>query len=303
MQPTRGHALLKPRIEEFLSFCGARNLSQNTIRAYRSDLTEFVALVGPEAMVGEINRKVVRNLIVQLHETGAKRASTHRKLAAVKSFCRWLEQEELIEAGLIQSIPGPRRRDGLPDVPTEAELKRLFEGETPGPCPTRNRVIIELLYGAGLRASEVVGLNLADFREVDAVLIRGKGKKERIVIFGEYAQAAIREWLPVRKKLLAIMKVETDALLFSVGPHRSAERLEVRSIGRIVKHIAETKGLPPYNPHLLRHAFATHMHDHNAPLQAVATLLGHAKLSTAQIYSRVSAGRMMDVYSRSHPHA
>jgi len=104
-------------------------------------------------------------------------------------------------------------------------------------------------------------------------------------------------------ELLAIMKVETDALLFSVGPHRSAERPEVRSIGRIVKHIAETKGLPPYNPHLLRHGFATHMHDHDAPLQAAATSVRHAKPSTAQIYSRVSVGRMMGSYNRAHSHA
>ena len=125
------------------------------------------------------------------------------------------------------------------------------------------------------------------------------------MIFGEYAQAAIKEWLLIRSELLAKFKLETPALLFSVGSNRSAERLDVRSVGRIVKAVAEMKGLDPakWHPHLLRHACGTHMHDHNAPLQGIATFLGHARLSTAQIYTRVSVGRMMQTYNKAHPHA
>jgi integrase/recombinase XerC len=160
-----------------------------------------------------------------------------------------------------------------------------------------------MLYRSGLRVSELCGINIDDFRDEDILLVRGKGRKERNVLFGEYAQAAIREWLPVRMALLTKLKIKTSALLFSVGPRRSPERLDVRSIRRILLEVAEAKGLPKYNPHLLRHACASHLHDHNAPLQAIATLLGHAKLSTAQIYTRVSVGRMMQTYNRAHPHA
>jgi integrase/recombinase XerC len=147
------------------------------------------------------------------------------------------------------------------------------------------------------------GINVDDFRDEDALLVRGKGRKERLVLFGEYAQLAIREWLTVRIALLAKMKFETNALLFSVSPNDRAARLDVRSIRRILREVAEAKGLPKYNLHLLRHACASHLHDHSAPLQAMAVLLGHAKLSTAQMYTRVSVGRMMQTYNLAHPHA
>lgn len=304
MPVTRGDALLQPRVEEFLTFCGARNLSSNTVRAYRADLAEFIALAGgSETKVGDINRKLVRGFVARLHDSGIARSSIHRKLAAVKSLCKWLENEGLIEPGLIQSVGSPRRRDSLPDVPSEADIKRLLEGEIPGPCPERDRVILELLYGCGLRVAELCGLNLDDFRDEDVILVRGKGKKERLVILGEYAQAAIQAWLPARAKWLKKLKLQTNALLFSVGPHRSIERLDVRTIRRVLNQVTEAKGLPQYHPHLLRHACGTHMHDHGAPLQAVATFLGHARLSTAQIYTRVSVGRMMETYRKAHPHA
>lgn len=306
MPVTPEPVLLAPRVEEFLTYCGARNLSPNSIRAYRADLAEFVALSGGSDIISsQINRKLIRSFVVRLHECGIKLVSVQRKLAAVKSFCKWLEAEGLLEASLIESIHGPRRRDELPDVPNEGEVKELLDGQILTASPNRDRVILELLYGSGLRAAELVGINVDDFRDKDVLLVRGKGRKERFVIIGEYAQAAIKAWFPIRTRLLKRFKLETSAVLFSVSPHRSGERLDVRSIGRIVKAIAEAKGLDPkkWHPHLLRHACATHMHDHNAPLQAVATLLGHARLSTAQIYTRVSVGRMMQTYNKAHPHA
>jgi site-specific recombinase XerD len=306
MPVTRAHGLLKPRVEDFLTYCGARNLSQNTIRAYRADLIEFVTLIGgSEITIPQLDRKLIRSFVTSLSEHGIRPESLRRKRAAVKAFCKWLEAEELLDAALLDTMHLPRRAQELPDVPSEGEVKTLFEGEIPTASPERDRVILELLYSSGLRASEVVGVNLDDFRDEDALLVRGKGRKERQVILGEYAQAAIRTWLSVRAKLLEKMRLETSALLFSVGPHRSVERLEVRTIGRIVKAVAEAKGFSPekWHPHLLRHACGTHMHDHDAPLQAVASLLGHARLSTAQIYTRVSVGRMMKTYNAAHPHA
>jgi site-specific recombinase XerD len=298
--------LLKPRVEEFLMYCTARNLSKHTIRAYRADLLEFIALFGGnEVLARHIERKLIRRWVTQLYENSRAPSSVRRKLAAVKQFCSWLEREGLLDANPIESIAGPRRRHRLPDVPNEGDLRRLMHGEISTASPERDRVILELLYGSGLRASELVGINVDDFRDEDILIVRGKGLKERLVIVGECARAAIKAWLAVREKLLATIELETSALLFSVGPRRSAERLDVRSVGRVVKTVAQSRGFDPnkWHPHLLRHACATHMHDHDAPLQAVAALLGHSKLATAQIYTHVSTGRMMRSYKAAHPHA
>lgn len=306
MPLTREPALLKPRIEEFLAHCAARNLSPHTICAYRADLSEFVDLAGGSVtLVSQVNRKLIRQFAVQLYEAGRKPSSVLRKLAAVKRFCVWLESEGLLDANLIASIAGPRRRQKLPDVPNESDLNKLIDGEITTASPERDRVILELLYGSGLRASELVGINVDDFRDEDVLLVRGKGKKERLVIVGEYARAALQAWLTVREKLLARNGLETPALFFSVRPRRSAERLDVRSVGRIVKAVAKIRGFDPkkWYAHLLRHSCATSMHNHNAPLQAVAALLGHSKLATAQIYTQCSIARMMGTYQSAHPHA
>jgi integrase/recombinase XerC len=285
-------------VEDFLTYCGARNLSVHTLRAYRSDLTQFVASSGE---VVALNRKLVRRFLVELHNAGLKPLSVKRKLAAVKSFCRWLEAEGFAEAGLIDFIASRYRRDELPDVPSEGEVARLLDGD----LSPRDRLILELLYGCGIRNSELVGINLDDFQDPDILIVRGKGKKERFVIVGEYAQAALKVWLQAREKILRKIHLKTPALFFSVGPHRSAERLDVRSVGRVIKTAAETCGLDPkkWHPHLLRHAAATHMCDHGAALQSVSTLLGHSKLSTTQIYTRVSTGRLRRSYDAAHPHA
>jgi integrase/recombinase XerC len=256
-----------------------------------------------QADVSQITRKKIRNFLLMLYEIGSRPKTVRRRLSVVKSFCIWLHKEGLLDARLLWSIKGPRLRDELPDVPSETDMKRLLEGKIPGPCPERDRALLELLYGSGLRASESIGINLSDFKEDRVLVIRGKGSKERFVAFGECAKRAIEAWVPARKKLLKKFNLQTDALFFSVGPRQSAERLEVRSVSRIVKRVAEANGLPLFNPHALRHACATHMHDHGAPLQAVAIQLGHENLETATIYTRVSTGRMLDVYRTAHPHA
>ena len=345
---------LQTKVQGFLTHCRARNLSPHSIHAYRVDLQDFADYMG-QADISQINRKKIRSFLVLLHEIGLSPKTTLRRLSAVKSFCMWLHRERLLDASLIWSIRGPRLRDTLPDVPSETDMKRLLDGKIPGPCPTRDRVMLELLYGSGLRASELTGINLQDFRDGRVLLIRGKGSKERLVCFGECAQRALDAWLPVRKRLLKKFNLETDALLFRIRQEyaafellvqkayaggkapkqgdlarqlgvsrqwiskvhkqvsqgmdalkkgkRPAERLDVRSVGRIVKRVAVANGLPRFNPYALRHACATHMHDHGAPLQAVAIQLGHENLETATVYTRVSTGRMLDVYRKAHPHA
>jgi integrase/recombinase XerC len=228
-----------------------------------------------------------------LHESGAKASTVRRGLAAVKTFCKWADIEHEIE-----SIRAPQQANQLPNTPSKADVEKLLSGE----ISKRDRVVLELLYATGVRVEELCGINLDDFREKDVLLVRGKGNKERLVIFGEPAQQAVTEWLPVRAKILSTWGIETDALLIPVGIRHST-RLDVRSVRRIIRAAAKSCNLPAYHPHLLRHACGTHMHDNGASLQAISTLLGHEKLSTTQIYTRVSVSRMKAVYDRAHPHA
>jgi integrase/recombinase XerC len=287
-------------VQEFLGYCAARNDSPNTLRAYNSDLLEFVRHVGADTEAQAITRKTIRAYVASLN--GLKRSSVRRKLAAVKSLTAWLLRDGYIETNPAEGLQGPRMHQELPDIPSESDMKRLLNGAIPTACPERDRVILELLYGSGLRAAEMAGVNVEDFKDPSTLLVRGKGRKERLVPVGKFTRKALAQWLPIRKKLLAEMHSNTDALVFSVGPVQSAERLDVRSIHRTVRQVARTKGLPAYHPHQLRHACATHMHDHGAPIQVIAAMLGHARLTTAQIYTRVSAGRMMETYRRAHPH-
>src|ERR1051326_1563420 len=288
-------------IEGFITHCTARNLSPNSVRAYRSDLRDFLEIVGSVP----ITRNVVRAFALRIGERGITATSIYRKIAAVKTFCGWLESQGLLDAGTVDSITKPRRRQELPDVPTEDEIRTLLDGEIKTACPARDRLVLELLYGCGLRVAELAGINIEDFQGEDVLLVRGKGRKERLVIVGEYARRALNAWLKERDVLLKQFNLQTNAMLFSVAPNRSEERIDVRSVRRILQSVAASKGLDPtkWHPHLLRHCCGPHMHDHDAPLQAVAAYLGHAKLSTAQIYTRVSVGRMMRIYKGAHPHA
>jgi len=295
------------KTEEFLSYCRARNLSEHTLRAYRVDLAQFLAFAGDgnEITAADLDRKSIRGFSVFLHDSGKKTTSVRRTLAAVKSFLKFLEAEELIAPSLPDSIPRVRRRDSLPDVPSEETLRLLLEGEICTQSPERDRLVLELLYGCGLRVSEMVGINMDDFCAEDILVIRGKGKRERFTILGEYVRAALKKWLPVRAELCEKFGWSTSALLLQRGSGRHTGRLDVRSVRRIVIAVAKSRGLDPekWHPHLLRHSYATHSHNNGLSLQAIASLLGHARLSTTQIYARVSVERMKQIYNRAHPHA
>jgi integrase/recombinase XerC len=288
-------------VQMYLEFCRARNDSPNTIRAYNSNLLSFVSCIGHETAITEITRKRIRQYLFSL-DASLKRTTVRQKIASLKSFCNWLVGESLLDTSPCEGIAGPRPHQELPDVPSEADMAKLIDGEIPSAYPERDRVILELLYSCGLRAAEVAGVNVDDFTS-NTLLVRGKGKKERLVPVGRKALLAVTEWLPLRKKYLTEMELETPALLFSLGPRESVERLDVRTIRRVVRAVAIANKLPPYHPHQLRHACGTHCHDHGMPIQVVAQMLGHARLSTAQIYTRVSSVRMLDVYRKAHPHA
>jgi integrase/recombinase XerC len=177
MPAIHARVLLQTRIDQFLAYCAIPDLSPHTIKAYRSDLAEFAALMRPKPTTRRINRKLLRRFMARLHARGLSRSSIVRSWAAVKSFCNWLQAEGVIDWSLIELMPPRRRRQALPDVPSQKEMRHLLEGDIPGPCPERDRVILELLYSGGLRAAEVVGVNVDDNQEADTLLVRGKEKK------------------------------------------------------------------------------------------------------------------------------
>jgi len=301
---TRAHkrTAVEKSIDQFLRVLREQNASVHTIKAYVGDLDGFAAYIGPRDWK-RIDHVVIRGFLSHLYEKGLGKTSVARALAAVRSLYRWLAQEGIVEQNPAKLVSTPKIPKKLPRVPTIEEINSVFDGAMPDASafPERDRLLLELLYGCGIRNSELIGINLEDVRvSAEAILIRGKGKKERYVPFGGAAAQALSGYLPVRQKLLADKRKSTGALLVN---HRGG-RLTTRSVGRIVKKIAVAKGLSPdVHPHTLRHAFGTHMLEEGADLRAIQELLGHERLSTTQRYTQLSMKHVLQVYDQTHPRA
>lgn len=289
-------------VEQFLRSLREHNASVHTIKAYTGDLENFAAYLGPRGW-RNIDHVTIRGFLSHLYENGLGKTSVARSLAAVRSLYRWLAQEGVVEQNPAALVSTPKLAKKLPRVPTIEEMNSVFDGQMPevASFPERDRVMFELLYGCGIRNSELIGINLDDIRlSSEAILIRGKGKKERYVPFGESVTVALRGYLPVRQQKLAERKKNTPALLIN---HRGG-RLTTRSVGRIIKKIAVAKGLSPdVHPHTLRHAFGTHMLEEGADLRAIQEMLGHERLSTTQRYTQLSTKHLLEVYDQTHPRA
>ncbi|MFZ2008742.1 MAG: tyrosine recombinase XerC, partial [Candidatus Sulfotelmatobacter sp.] len=223
--------------------------------------------------------------------------------AAVRSLYRWLAREGVVEQNPAKLVATPKLPKKLPRVPTIEEMNSVIDGPMPevAAFPDRDRLMLELLYGCGIRNSELTGINLDDIRlSAEAILIRGKGKKERYVPFGDSVKTALAAYLPERQKVLAESGEHSTALLIN----RRGGRLTTRSVGRIIKKIAVAKGLSPdVHPHTLRHAFGTHMLEEGADLRAIQELLGHERLATTQRYTQLSMKHVLQVYDQTHPRA
>ena len=299
--PKHQRTIVQKAADEFLKTLGNRNASSHTIKAYRGDLDDFAAYAGSRDWKG-IDHVAIRGFLSQLYEKGLSKTSVARSLAAVRSLYRWLAQEGVVEQNPAALVTTPKLPKKLPRVPTIEEMNTVLDGEMPDAAafPERDRLILELLYGCGIRNSELTGIKLDDIRlSTEAILIRGKGKKERYVPFGESVKVALAAYLPVRQRILAGKK-NTSALLINQrgGP------LTTRSVGRIVKKIAVAKGLSPdVHPHTLRHAFGTHMLEEGADLRAIQEMLGHERLSTTQRYTQLSIKHVLQVYDQTHPRA
>jgi integrase/recombinase XerC len=291
-----------------------KNFSPATIRAYRADLDQFARFCaggepGPADEEGgpsprldpqRITLRTARGFLAAQGERGLKSSSLGRKLAALRSFIRFLNREGLLEGNPAKPIPSPAKPKTLPAVLTVDEAARLLE--TPGGpprSPLRDRALLELLYSSGLRVSELTGLDRddIDLRE-GAVRVRGKGRKERIVPVGRKAIEAIQAYLARERQGGS---AGAPALFLNV---RDGGRLTSRSVHRLLGARAQRQGWPKrISPHALRHSFATHLLGSGADLRAIQEMLGHRSLSTTQRYTRLDVEQLTRVYENAHPRA
>ena len=316
-------AAIDSGIEEFLRVLEVeRNASAHTLRAYRRELHNFAASLsaeyGPGLSIKQIEHLHIRAYLGALYARGLTKASSARALAAIRSWFRWLAQEHRVDQNPAVLVSTPKLPKHLPRVPSMDEVNGLLnsvgparkggERDTAAAWPERDRMILELLYGCGVRNSELVGINLPDIQwRNDAILVRGKGRKQRLVPLGDEAAGAIRVYLPQRE---ARLRAAGKAALAADGPlvtnlrMRDGVRLTTRSVGRLVKRIALSRGLAAdVHPHTLRHAFGTHMLEDGADLRAIQEMLGHERLSTTQRYTQLTAGQVQRVYEETHPRA
>jgi integrase/recombinase XerC len=298
-----GTIAIEKAISKFVRALQERNASPHTIKAYSTDLAPFAEYVGPQGW-RDIDHVLIRGYLSTLYERGLSKTSVARALASLRSLYKWLAQEGVVDQNPAKLVATPKLPKKLPRVPTVEEVNTVLDSEMPesSAFPERDRVILELLYGCGIRNSELIGINLDDIRwSQEVILVRGKGRKERYVPFGESAAAAVRDYVSERQKTLADKKRTTErALLVNLR----GTRLTTRSVGRIVKRIAVLNGLSPdVHPHTLRHAFGTHMLEEGADLRAIQEMLGHERLATTQRYTQLTVKHVMEVYDRTHPHA
>jgi integrase/recombinase XerC len=289
-------------VDDFLRHLrGARNLSKHTLRAYAGDLGRFTAFLGGEAMVaaGRVDVATLRRYLATLVAANRARSSTARTLACLRTFFAFLERRGVVASNPAALLRNPRKERRLPGVLDEKEVEKLLDAAGGSDfAGRRNRALLETMYAGGLRVSEAIGLDVSD-ATLDAGLVRvreGKGAKERLAPIGRPAARAIEAWLDERRRLTAV----SGALFVNTA----GGRLDVRSARRIVAAAAKTAGLGRrVSPHTLRHSFATHLLDRGCDLRSVQELLGHENVTTTQIYTHVSAGRLRQVYDQAHPRA
>jgi integrase/recombinase XerC len=298
-------------LTEFLRYLALeKNASELTVKAYREDLTQAIeflrSLPGNENVTADrVTSRQLRAYVVWLHQQEYAKTTIARRLAAIRSWYRFLRRQGHVANSPVDGLRAPRQDKKLPHFLPETSIDKLLASpDTTHPLGRRDRAILECLYSAGLRVSELVGLEIDDVDLTDGIAtIRGKGKRERLAFFGPKSIAALRDWLTVRDQVEAAArngKKSHQALFLN----KNGTRLTSRSVGRLLHHYLLAAGLDPKaSPHSLRHSFATHLLDHGADIRSVQELLGHRSLTTTQIYTHMTTGKLQESYKKAHPRA
>ncbi|MGA3161626.1 MAG: tyrosine recombinase XerC [Terracidiphilus sp.] len=319
--PEQAAASLDSLVADYLRvLANERGASAHTLRAYDRELRGFITYIakhyGDENSPKGIEHTHIRAYLGTLYDRGLSKASAARALAAIRSWFRWLARTGRLEQNAASLVATPKLPRHLPRVPSIEQMNRVVDSvaEDAASWPARDTAILELLYGCGIRNAELTGLNLEDIHWAnEAILIRGKGQKQRYVPLGDAAAQALRAYLAERAARLAAAGdtkgYATPALFLNLqlrGLTRLGgdARLTTRSIARIVKRIAILRGLSAdVHPHTLRHAFGTHLLEEGADLRSIQELLGHERLSTTQRYTQLTTAQLTVVYDRTHPRA
>ena len=334
---------MKTAIASYLEYLRAvKNASPHTVLNYGKDLDQFVSYLTPPGVQppspGAVTHATIREFMGHLHDHGLQKSSIARKLASLRSFFKYCVREGRVKENPARLVPTPKLPKRIPSVVSAEEMngflnqlaeksppvggelrapRRKSPADSPVPGPgrkakeglllRRDRAMLELLYAAGLRVSELTGLNLLDIEPRELMLrVRGKGNKERIVPYGSKAQEALERYWPLREELLAQTSTRrrTAPQSEAVFLNYAGRRLTQRSVGRIVKKYVRLINVNwDLHPHSLRHAFATHLLADGADLRAIQELLGHQSLSTTQKYTHTSIRQLLEIYDKSHPHA
>jgi integrase/recombinase XerC len=303
---------MEEALAEFLRYLSLeKQASEHTVKSYREDLTQakdFLRVqAGGNVAPSRVTSRQLRAFMAWLHERGYAKTTIARRLAAVRSWFRFLCRRGAVTVNPADGLRGPRQDKKLPHFLPEEALSQLFTAPSAATLlGRRDRAILEALYSAGLRVSELTGMNLGDFEASEGLAtVRGKGKKERLVFFGAKARAALEDWLRARSALLEkLNKTPAGRHKDAVFLNKNGTRLTVRSVGRLLaKHLARAGLDAAASPHSLRHSFATHLLDRGADIRSVQELLGHRSLATTQIYTHVTTGRLKDSYQKAHPRA
>lgn len=298
---------MQAAIARFLKYLRVeRNASELTTKSYGEDLEALIEYLtdsrGSVPAPDDIGTVELRGYIAALHEAGYAKTTIARRLASMRSFFRFGQREGWTKTNPAKPLRNPRKSRSLPHFLSNDDIERLLGAPSAGePAGLRDRAILEVLYSAGLRVSELAGLNAADLDFSGGTLrVRGKGRKERIAPVGSFAQRALKEWLAVRR-LSPREKPGPEAPVFV---NKFGRRLTTRSVGRMLeKHLRSTGLDRRTTPHTLRHSFATHLLDRGADIRSVQELLGHKSLVTTQIYTHVSTTGLRAAYERAHPRA
>ena len=323
--------LVREHLKEFLAYIKLnRHVSPHTVRAYDSDITQYLAWVAgdqqrkmSELTVDDLDLTSVRAHLAELNKAGKARSSVARKLSALRTFVKYLRREDLIAHDPTAMAVAPKRDQTIPTHLSEPEMARLIEMPSTGdPLGRRDRAILELFYASGLRLSELVGIDLEDLNlSGRMVRVMGKGGKERLLPFNQSTVLALRAWLADRAGILADRQTRARRRTV-VAPRKTVAgvrqkapteplflnarggRLTGRSVDRLLRrYVAQCSTRLGISPHALRHSFATHQLQRGADLRAIQELLGHSRLSTTQRYTHVNAAQLIEVYRKSHPRA